>query len=132
MNVRSVILCLAMSCTSALAETPLDAEGFDRLTLGKTFTYGNGETPYGAEEYLPNRRVRWSFLDGRCIDGHWFESKGHICFVYENDPEQHCWDVFKNGGSLRARIADAPDLTPLYELEQSTEPLYCMGPDVGV
>ncbi|MFU8883600.1 MAG: hypothetical protein ACNA7Q_14640, partial [Rhodobacterales bacterium] len=42
----------------------MSAEAFDSYTRGQTFTYGAGAEPYGAEEYLDNRRVRWSFLDG--------------------------------------------------------------------
>ena len=40
--------------------------------------------PYGAERYLENRRVKWSFLDGICKDGYWSEKAGEICFVYED------------------------------------------------
>ena len=48
----------------ALAETPLSAEDFAARVQGKVLTYGLAGEPYGAEEYLPDRRVRWSFLDG--------------------------------------------------------------------
>ncbi len=110
----------------------LDAEAFDALTRGKTFYYGESGQPYGAEEYLDNRRVRWSFLDGRCMEGHWYEADGMICFTYEDTPEPHCW-VFEQGErGLIAQFMGETGATELYEMQQSRAPLQCEGPEVGV
>lgn len=105
---------------------------FDTYTRGKTFYYGAGGAPYGGEEYLDNRRVRWSFLDGRCQDGQWYEENGLICFVYETRPEPQCWSFERSQNGLVARFEGESSLSELYEVEQSREPLMCLGPDLGV
>ncbi len=115
----------------AWAGQTMSAEAFDRYTQGKTFYYGSRGAPYGAEEYLENRRVRWSFLDGRCQEGEWYEESELICFVYENQSEPQCWSFEIGAQGLIARFENDPAQTELYEVEQSDEPLYCMGPDVG-
>jgi len=114
------------------AQDSMSAEAFDRYTRGKTFYYGSGGEPYGAEEYLDNRRVRWTFLDGQCREGRWYEAEGQICFVYEDRPEPQCWSFRRAEGGLVARFENDPDHRELYEVRQSDEPLMCPGPEVGV
>lgn len=116
----------------AQADSPLSAEAFDSYSLGKTLYFGLGGTPYGAEEYLPNRRVRWSFLDGNCKEGEWYEDGEMICFVYEDNPDPQCWTFTKGGRGLVATFENDPASTTLYEVEKSAEPMLCLGPDVGV
>ncbi|SDN43841.1 hypothetical protein SAMN05216196_101540 [Lutimaribacter pacificus] len=129
---RQLILILALLPLAARAQTPLGAAEFDALTRGHTFTYAESGTPYGAEEYLPNRRVRWSFLDGECKDGVWWEESGQICFVYEDNPDPQCWSFFSGPGGLTARFESDPEGSELYEVGRSSEPLACPGPEVGV
>ena len=88
---------------SALAETAMSGEEFDAYTRGHTFYYGAGGTPYGGEEYLDNRRVRWSFLDGECQEGYWYEAGELICFVYENNPDPQCWTFERSSDGLSGR-----------------------------
>lgn len=116
----------------ALAQQALDAESFEALTRGKTFYFSSGGEPYGAEEYLEDRRVRWSFLDGQCLEGRWWQEGELICFVYEDDPDQHCWTFRIEAGGLRAQFLGDPGGRVLYELRQSQKPLHCLGPKVGV
>jgi hypothetical protein len=124
-------LTFALTCP-ALAEGLMTAEEFDAFTRGKTFYYGTGGEAYGAEEYLPNNRVIWTFLDGQCQYGIWYEDEGNICFVYENIPERQCWTFRKNdSGGLIARFENDPQDLELYEVERSAKPLDCPGPDVG-
>ena len=80
MRTFTLILC-ALCALPFTAAAEMSAAEFDAYTRGKTLYYGNGAEPYGAEIYLPNRRVRWSFLDGECKDGEWFEANGMICFT---------------------------------------------------
>ncbi len=129
---RALILALCLLPAAALAGDTMSADEFDAYTRGHTFTYGSMGLPYGAEEYRQGRRVRWSFLDGRCLEGKWYERDGLICFVYEDEPEPQCWTFRREGGGLVARFANDPGLGELYEVERSTEPLSCPGPDVGV
>lgn len=128
------ILALAL-CALALpasAAEPMSASEFEAYVTGKTLYFGMQGQAYGVEEYLPDREVRWSFLDGKCKDGYWFEQSGQICFVYDDTPEPQCWSFFKEGSGLRAVFENDPSSTVLYEANQNDEPMTCMGPDVGV
>ncbi len=116
----------------AFAQSPMGAEEFDAYTRGKTFYFGANGAPYGAEEYLDDRRVRWSFLDGKCQDGHWYEEDGLICFVYENQPDPQCWSFRRGTSGLIAQFRNDAAEATLYEVETSDEPLMCLGPEIGV
>ncbi|WP_322866841.1 hypothetical protein U5922_012025 [Aquicoccus sp. G2-2] len=115
----------------AFAQSPLDAAGFDALTKGKTFYYSSDGQPYGGEEYLDNHRVRWSFLDGHCQNGKWWQQGENICFAYDESPDVHCWTFEQGTSGLIAHLAGDPPGRALYEMQQNNEPLYCLGPDVG-
>ncbi len=111
----------------------MGADEFDTYTRGHTFYYGaEGEEPYGAEEYLPGRRVRWSFLDGECQEGYWYAQGSLICFVYENRSEPQCWSFERRTGRLVARFEGETPMIELYEVRKSREPLECPGPKIGV
>ena len=115
------------------ADQPMTAAEFEAYNTGKTFYYGNGGAAYGAEEYLENRRVRWSFLDGECKEGRWFtDESGLICFTYEDRPDPQCWSFLDGPDGLIARFENDPQATELYEVRQSDAPLDCPGPKVGV
>ena len=68
---RLHLLSLILAATPALAETPLTAAEFDALTHGKDPHLSADGIPFGIEEYLHDRRVRWSYLDGECNEGKW-------------------------------------------------------------
>ena len=123
---------LAASTLSAIAEAPLSAGEFESYVTGKTLYFGLAGQSYGVEEYLPDRRVRWSYLDGNCKDGYWYEEAGQICFVYEDTPNPQCWSFYSDGSKLRAVFENDPASTVLYEANQNDEPMLCYGPDVGV
>lgn len=124
-------LTLIASALPAIAGQTMTAAEFDSYTRGKTFYYGSDGQSYGAEEYLSDRRVRWSFLDGKCEDGIWYEDAGMICFVYEHRPDPQCWSFTRSGGGLVARFENDPAQTELYEASKSSDPLMCLGPEVG-
>ncbi len=129
-------IALATFAAPALAQdpggTPMTGPEFDAYVTGKTLMFGTaGAEPYGGEDYLPGRRVRWSFLDGRCLEGTWYEAAPNICFVYSDDPEPICWTFFERPGGLTALLDGDPDEV-LYETGEAEEPLFCLGPDVGV
>lgn len=130
---RAFVLFLTMfGGTAALAQTNLTAEEFEAYSTGKTLTYAANGQVYGVEQYLPNRRVRWAFIDDTCRIGHWYEEAGEICFVYEHDATPQCWTFHLDGGKLMARFASSPPETELKEVNQTNEPLACTGPDIGV
>ena len=122
-----------MALGTPVWSAPMTAEEFDQFTKGRTFYYGVNGQEYGAEEYLPNRRVIWTFLDGKCQNGRWWQQGEMICFAYEALEEVQCWTFEETpGGGLLARFGDDPTALELYEVERSPEPLLCPGPDVGV
>lgn len=130
-QIAAVALSL-LTALPALAAEPMSARDFESYVTGKTLYYGLSGEAYGVEEYLPDRQVRWSFLDGQCKDGFWYEEAGQICFVYEDNPAPQCWSFFRDGARMRAVFENDPANTVLYEVEQNQEPMLCQGPDVGV
>lgn len=111
----------------------MSAEDFDRYTRGKTLYYGSNSAPYGVERYLDGRRVIWSFLDGQCKNGFWFEDAGQICFIYEDRPnDPQCWTFRQSAGGLVAAFENNPESLELYEAEETTDEMLCLGPEVGV
>ncbi len=128
---RTLLAVLLLSAP-ALAD-PLTAEAFDALTRGRTMSWAEFDQVYGVEQYLPDRQVRWTFLGDDCKTGHWYPQGRLICFQYDGDPEPDCWEITQAAdGILHARIAGAgPDSAPVVVTE-TTEPLACFGPEVGV
>lgn len=125
-------LAFALAATLAHAETPLDAAGFDAVVTGRTLIYGTGAGFYGIEEYLPGRRVRWSFLDGDCMEGRWYPQGDAICFAYDGRADAECWLFHLDHGQLGARPASQPEDPPLYVIADSPEPMICRGPYLGM
>lgn len=132
MKYLAAVLALTLSSLPALAE-PMSAAEFEAYVTGKTLYYGNDGVAYGAEIYHENRRVTWSFLDGNCKEGYWYEAEpANICFVYEDRTDTQCWTFEKTGRGLRATFTSDPDTTELYEAQDLGEELICLGPKVGV
>lgn len=125
-------LVLGLSGTPLAAELMSGAE-FEAYVTGKTLFYGRNGVAYGAEIYHANRHVTWSFLDGDCKDGTWYEAEGsNICFIYKDRLDHQCWTFEKTAGGLRARFTNDPQSTDIYEALESDEDLVCLGPKVGV
>jgi hypothetical protein len=130
---RALILtCLMLTGTAVNAQTNMTGQEFEDYATGKTLTYASNGQVYGVEQYLPNRRVRWAFIDDTCRIGHWYEDAGEICFVYEHDATPQCWTFHMEGGKLLARFVSEPPETEMKEVNQTSDPLVCTGPDVGV
>jgi hypothetical protein len=131
--IRKTLVALALLLPGAgLAAEPMSAAEFEAYVQGRTLTYNSGGTPYGAEEYLSNRRVRWAFLGDECVEGEWYENAGMICFLYENNEVPQCWTFQHGPGGLIATFENDPEQTTLYEARRSDEPLLCLGPKIGV
>ncbi|MDV7142496.1 hypothetical protein R3X27_07350 [Tropicimonas sp. TH_r6] len=129
---RLFALALLALPAQALADTPLSAEAFDALTLGRTLHFYSEGRPYGAERYEENREVTWTFLDGECKKGRWYPQEELICFVYEGGHGPQCWSFFARGDGLRALFEDREGETELYDAGETDEPLSCLGPRIGV
>ncbi len=129
---RYIAALLIFLAAPTAAQDLLSAEEFDAYTRGKTLFYGQNGRAYGAEIYYDNRRVEWSFLDGECKTGEWYEDRGLICFVYEDNPNPQCWSFTKGATGLIARFENNPNTTELYEADEIGEEMLCLGPKVGV
>ncbi|WP_375690429.1 hypothetical protein [Pseudooceanicola sp. LIPI14-2-Ac024] len=135
MRLTLTAIALGLSATALAAmDGPMSGAEFDAYSQGKTFYYGADGEAYGVEEYMSDRKVRWSFLDGDCKEGHWYEEAGGlICFVYDDTPgDPQCWSFYQGPRGLVARFENNPQSTELYEVENSTDPMMCKGPEVGV
>ncbi|MFD3191349.1 hypothetical protein ACFMPD_13875 [Sedimentitalea sp. HM32M-2] len=129
---RPFTILLLLLTAPAAAQSPMSADAFDAYTRGKTLFYGFDGEAYGVERYLDGRRVIWSFLDGQCKEGIWYEEAGQICFIYEDRLDPQCWTFVQSGGGLIARFEDNPDATELYEAQDIGQEMLCYGPDTGV
>lgn len=110
----------------------MSAAEFESYTTGKTLYYGRSGAPYGAEIYMENRQVKWSFLDGECTDGHWYPQGEQICFLYEGRPDPQCWIFYLESGRLVAEFVDDDSRPELYEARDIGEEMLCLGPRIGV
>ena len=124
------LVALLLLATPALAETPMTADEFEAYATGRTLTFATESGPYGVERYLPERRVIWSFLDGQCEEGRWYQDGAAICFVYDFEPEPQCWELYREGDGLRAVFLSDPGMTVLYDVREDEEELIC--DDFGV
>lgn len=134
---RASFVSLAIATPAAWADTPLTGAEFQAFTEGKTFSYDVNGMIYGMEEYLPDRRVIWSYIEGQepveCELGRWFEADHQICFVYGNETATpHCWEFYKDGPRLDGRFMTNVRSDLSYGVEPTTQPLLCLGPEAGV
>lgn len=126
-----IFLWLALAMPLA-AQTPLDAAAFEAYSRGKTLYFGFDDKAIGAEEYLPNNRVRWSLMNGPCLEGRWYQDGPLICFIYDGKEDANCWAVYQRESGLMVRLEDDPTKTTLFEVGPSDPPMVCLGPEVGV
>ncbi len=118
--------------TSPQSEDIMSASEFESFVSGTTLYFNRGGQPYGAEQYREDRRVIWTFLDGRCERGAWYNEGDTICFVYETQSAAQCWNFLEAGGDKRARVIGADPADDLYVVGQDDKELSCPGPGVGV
>lgn len=116
----------------ALAEPPMSASEFEARMTGKTMTYAEAGEVFGTEQYLPGRQVIWAFSGQECRKGTWYEDGSAICFLYEDNPDPQCWLFFQRADGLKAHFTGDPEGTELSAVNESTRPLSCAGPDLGV
>ena len=110
----------------------MTAAEFDAYATGKTLTYARDGAVWGAEQYLPDRKVVWAFTAEECRTGYWYDENAQICFVYEFRDDPQCWYFYQSATGITARFAEDAEGSPLAEVAQSTGPLGCAGPDLGV
>lgn len=118
--------------SSEADENIMSASTFEDFVSGTTLYFNRGGQPYGAEQYFTDRRVIWTFLDGRCERGAWYSEGDQICFAYETQNAAQCWHFLEAGSDKRARVIGADPQDDLYVVGQNKEALDCPGPGVGV
>jgi hypothetical protein len=105
---RASALAVLLLATPACAQDTLDADKFEALVEGRSLAWAvEGQAPHGIERYYPDRRVTWFRVDAQaCMEGRWTvkgpKDDPAICFVYEDDPQQHCFRVWHETGTLLA------------------------------
>lgn len=125
------LLAALLLASPAWAETPLTADDFDALTQGRNLAWSKIGSVYGLEQYLPDRRVRWSAVDQDCKTGHWYPEGPAICFQYEGDSQPDCWIITRSGTGFTAHYTlDAPEAPPV-TLAETPEAPACFGPEIG-
>ncbi|MCF1708533.1 hypothetical protein L0V05_06855 [Tabrizicola sp. J26] len=129
---RLLVLALISLPALALAESPMTGAEFEAQLTGKTMTYAEAGQVYGIEQYLPGRQVVWAFSGEECRKGTWYEQGPAICFIYEDNPDPQCWLFFQRADGLKAHFIGDPEGTELSAVDESTQPLSCAGPDLGV
>lgn len=107
-------------------------EEFEALTEGKTLYFTEDGLSYGAEQYLANRRVRWQYPDGSCLEGRWFSEGDALCFRYEDQPDTQCWIMWREHGRTLARRTGSVTDRAIELVRKDELPLPCAGPDLGV
>jgi hypothetical protein len=130
LRVFALILCLTP--LSAAAERVMTAAEFEAFSTGKTMDYAIGSDAWGREEYLPGRRVRFSFTDDECRFGSWYEQGQMVCFIYDGDTDPKCWTYFTDGKNVTTQFAPDGPAATLSSVRPTKEPLVCLGPEVGV
>lgn len=126
-------IALAALATPISAQTPMSASEFEAYVTGHTLTFGFDGSAYGIEEFRPGRRTTWAFMNEECREGSWFDRDEQICFIYDDAPNiEHCWIFLRGESGLSARFVGEGSGTELYEVQRTTRPLLCAGPEVGV
>ena len=136
---RALLLALTLIPLPALADpppanlgTPLSATEFESYATGKTLTYAEDGQVWGTEQYLPGRQVLWAYTGQPCLSGAWHVENQAICFAYEDGTGQSCWLFYRGPSGLVAQF-QGNDATPnLSETAQTTTPMECPCPKVGV
>jgi len=123
---------LLLAPAAPRAQELLGPGDFRAYAEGRTLYFALSGTPFGAEQYLPGNRVIWQYADGSCTRGIWYARQALICFVYEGDGAELCWQFLQDGQRFLARSVDAEPAAELEVIGRDRRPLSCPGPGVGV
>ena len=128
---RFLLSIITVLIASPLWAQTMSAAEFEARMTGKTMSFARSGQPFGVEQYLPGRRVIWSFVDDVCQMGRWYEEAGKICFRYDMNPEPQCWDFFDRDGQISARyVGDTPE-NDLFVVGETDKPIQCPLPGLG-
>jgi hypothetical protein len=129
MKTLSLLCCLALPVQ---AETILSPSEFEAFANGKTLYFSRAGQPYGAEQYLRNRKVIWAFTDGQCAFGEWFAQNDQLCFLYDGRTDAVCWHYVQTDAGKAVRVVGDDPSNDLLVVGHDEEHLQCAAPNVGV
>jgi len=123
---------LTLLSVPALAKDIISPEDFEAMSKGKTLYFTFDGSPYGAEQFYTGRRSLWQYGNGECTAGAWHNDGDSLCFLYEDNLELQCWQMYRRDGDIFVKSDTAPEGEEL-KLDRIDEvPLPCIGPDLGV
>ena len=111
-----------------MAETLLNAEQYDGISLGKTIYLDQGDEFYGAEQHFEGRRTMWKQAGGECVEGFWYQEGDAICFTYPALGDTACWLIFQTDVGIKARLVGADPMDDLLIVAVDTNELLCETP----
>ncbi len=86
----------------------MTAAEFEAYVEGRTMTFGTGGAPYGAEEYRPGRRVRWSVFDGECYEGVWYPAGDEILLPIRRARRREVLALHPDAAGARGALHQRP------------------------
>lgn len=125
-------LLLALAAMPATAKEIITADEFEALSTGKTLYFSFEGAPYGAEQFYKGRRSLWQYRNGECTAGAWHNDGPKLCFLYEDNFDLQCWEMYRRDGEIfvQSESATAGEELKLDRIDEV--PLPCIGPDLGV
>ncbi len=129
-SVFALLLLLLTASTGIAQDSRLSPDAYETYTRGYTIVFQQDGQIIGAEQYLSDRQVVWTFVDGNCTRGEWYVRNGAICFAYENSSDDPCWYADLVEGGLRVSFAQNPQIQQ-FEKYKSTQPIQCANTYLG-
>ncbi len=130
--IKAVSLFLALIAGPAQALDLISPNEFEELSKDKTLYFSFEGTPFGAEQFFKGRRSLWQHRDGTCTAGAWHNDGSSLCFLYEDNLDLQCWQMYRRDGDIFVRADEAPEDQELKLDRMDNVPLPCIGPDLGV
>lgn len=132
-----LFLCLlpGLSLTAAFpaeAQVAMTEAEFEAYVTGKTIAYDRGGRFFGEEQYYPDRKVIWAFDGDVCTFGYWYAERGLICFAYDGQEREPCWNFWLENGRLAALIEGGTPAETLYGNRESASRIECPLPGLGM
>lgn len=131
MDSMKYLVALFFTASPLQAETILTPDDFEVFAQGTTVYFSRHGQPYGAEQYLNNRKVIWSFADGTCEFGEWYPDGDRLCFRYEYQTSALCWNFIETEAGKGVRVVGDDPANDLLIAGQDQEHLECAAPNVG-
>ncbi|WP_309664770.1 hypothetical protein [Tabrizicola sp.] len=116
----------------AAAQPPMTGAEFAAYVGTDTVTYQYSTGERGVADYAPDQSLIWTFEDGTCVNGNWFEDDDRICFAFDDPEMSACWYFFRYTAGIRADITDYSPHVEIHVIARTSAPLPCAAPNLGV